>query len=67
MEFYGSLAGAAAVWGRGWVGGGHKGQFVVPLGLENSAIKSQERRSSLGLVLTKMYIQANDSLGGYRR
>jgi hypothetical protein len=50
--------------GSGLGRGGHKGQFVVPLGLENSAIKSQERRSSLGLVL---YIQANDSLGGYRR
>ena len=47
--------------------GAREGQFVVPLGLGNSAIRSQERRSSLGLGLTKMYIQANDSLGRYRR
>ena len=63
---YGSLGGAAVVWGQGRVGG-PQGSVRRMMGLENSATRSQERRSCLGLRLSKMYIQANHSLGGYHR
>jgi hypothetical protein len=52
-NFMGRLAGAAVVWSRvspTRVSSSHE------LGLENSAIRSQERRSGLGLGLAKMYI-----------
>lgn len=55
-NFMGSLAGAAVVWSRAWVGGPARVSSSYELGLENSAIRSQERRSGLGLGLAKMYI-----------
>ena len=57
MEFYGSLG-----WrGRGLESGPGSGgparvSSSYELGLENSTIRSQERRSGLGMGLTEMYI-----------
>jgi hypothetical protein len=53
---WGRWPGAAVVWNRAWVGAPQGVSSSHELGLENSVIGSQERRSGLGLGLAKMYI-----------